>query len=400
MALNFSSIWDPNQIKKHVIQSIKTTPETSQQLLKKQHYTIADLPALIAPETQSYLHELAKKSHIKTMQRFGKIMQLYIPLYLSNSCINHCAYCGFAHNQKAKRKTLTDHEIKTEADLIYQKGFQHILLLTGEDSKSAGIPYIAKAITQLRPQFAAIGLEIYPLDQSGYETLIQAGADTLTIYQETYHESTYRIVHPKGPKRNFMNRLSSPEHAGNAGFYQINIGALLGLYDWRFEALALAHHLAYLQKKYWRTKWSVSFPRIQKAVKNFKPADTVSDCDLRQLIIAFRLIFPDIGITLSTRESAKLRNQLIPLGVTMLSAESHTAPGSYSGKKTTSQFKTADNRSLKEVQNKLKQLGYDPILKDWDKGFNHHGLETSPQANDSFEHHLTSDVPGSSIEKL
>jgi len=339
--------------------------ETVEQTLKKPTLTLADFPTLISPNALPYLEIMAQKAHTLTKQRFGNTMQLFIPMYLSNLCFNKCTYCGFSVEHKYPRVTLTPDEIMAEAKLLQQKGFQHVLLLTGEAQGVVDVNYISKAVAQVKPLFASVGIEIQPLNEAEYIIMINAGADSLTLYQETYHQGAYAQYHLAGKKKNFKHRLDAVEAGGKAGFYRINIGALLGLYDWQYEAIALAHHAQYMQKKYWKSKYSISLPRIQKMVGQFNASHLISNAQFVQLICAFRLIFPDIGITLSTRESAELRNHLIPLGITTMSAESKTEPGGYSGKEAEQQFQTSDHRSLEEIKSLLIQKGYEPVLKDW-----------------------------------
>ena len=332
----------------------------------KQTYSHQDFPTLISPEAVPYLEHLAQQSHQLTRQRFGNTMQLFIPMYLSNLCYNKCTYCGFSIEHKYPRVTLTKDEILKEGYILKEKGFQHLLLLTGEAPKEVGVKYIAEAIELLSPLFPSIGIEIQPLNYDDYRILRNAGADSLTLYQETYHPQSYAKYHLSGKKKNFQNRLNAVEAGAKAGFYRINLGALLGLYDWRFEAQALATHLHDLQTKYWQTKYSVSFPRIQDMIAPFQPAYPVTDTDIVQFICAFRLCFPDVGITLSTREPAHLRDNFIKLGVTTMSAESHTEPGGYSGKEAEKQFEISDTRSLSEIKALLLNNGYEPVMKDWE----------------------------------
>lgn len=343
-----------------------TVPEVSA-VLKNTKIKLHDFQKLISNSAQKYLEEMAQQAHNLTKQRFGATMQLYAPLYLSNYCQNQCVYCGYNASHHMPRKLLTNEEIAKEGKILKEKGFSHILLLTGESPQKAGLSYIQNAVAQLSKQFASIALEIYPMETHEYQSLIEAGADSLTIYQETYHKPTYEKVHLKGKKRDYTYRLNTPDRAGQAEFYRLNIGALLGLYDWRYEALSLANHVDYLSKRYWKTKLSISIPRIQAMGYGYIPPSPISDRELVQLICAFRLTFPDIGITLSTRESANLRDHLIPLGITAISAESQTSPGGYSGKKESEQFQVSDKRTLKQIQKLLQKKGYDPVMKDFIK---------------------------------
>jgi len=305
-----------------------------------------------------------------TLQYFGKTILLYAPLYISNECVNGCAYCGFNARSKIKRATLTIEEIMEEANYLRKQGFQHILVLTGEAREKVPVNYLKEVIKRLKEYFVSISIEVYPLTEDEYRCLVQAGADGLTIYQETYHLPTYRKVHLFGPKRDYWWRLGAPERAARAGMRRIGLGVLLGLYDWRYEAKKLAEHLRYLLKKYWQTQFQLSFPRINPAETNFKVEHPVSDEELIQMICAFRLSFPQIPFVLSTRERAELRDQIFPLGITAMSAGSKTCPGGYSlGIKGGKQFEIADTRSVKEVCQSLTARGYEPVFKDWERSF-------------------------------
>lgn len=334
-------------------------------LLAKQAWQLADLPALISPAASEFLEPMAVVSKQLTEQRFGRTVNLFVPLYLSNECYNRCTYCGFSMDLDYARKTLTDDELRQEAKVLLDKGFRHILLLTGEAPDKAGVEYLDRMVRILKPDFASIGLEVQPLKTESYERLIAAGVTSLTVFQETYHRDSYMIFHLSGKKSRFDFRLETADRAGEAGFSRINLGALLGLYDWRYEALALGQHVAYLKKKYWRSQIGISVPRIQKVAGGFTAPYPVSDAALVQYILAFRLVFPDLLISLSTRESARFRDQLVPLGITEMSAESSTEPGGYSGQETGEQFEISDDRSLQDVCGMLQQKGYDPLIKDW-----------------------------------
>ena len=362
----FSKVFDPNKIDTLQQESLKTSINDIDILLRQERFTLADFPKLLSPAASERIEQLAQRSRDLTIQRFGHTMQLFMPLYLSNVCFNTCTYCGFSIENKFKRITLGEDEIIKEAMLLKEKGIQHLLLLTGEAPGKVGVDYISAAVKQLSPHFASIGIEVQPFETDEYETLISSGADSLTLYQETYHPDAYKTYHTRGKKKNFSYRLDAPDKGGKAGFYRINLGALLGLYDWRFESIALATHLDYMQRHYWKTKYAVSFPRIKEMFKDFSPEHIVSDLDIVQFITAFRLVFPDVGITLSTREPASLRNNLIKLGITSMSAESKTAPGAYAGGDAEGQFEISDERSVDEIQMLLKENGFDPVYKDWD----------------------------------
>ena len=333
--------------------------------LRKSRFTPADFATLISPAAQFFLEPMAQRSHQLTIQRFGRVIQLFIPLYISNLCYNKCTYCGFSVDKKYPRRILNDDEIIAEAQVLQSRGFQHVIVLTGEAEDKVGTAYIAHAITLMRPYFSSISIEVQPMNETDYIKMREVGVDSLTLFQETYHPDAYATYHLAGKKKHFSNRLDAVDAGAKAGFYRIALGALLGLTDWRYDALALCQHLIYLQKKYWRTQYGISFPRIKDMGSEFDIEHPVSDRDIVQFITAFRLCFPDLGITLSTRESATLRDQLLPLGITQMSAESNTAPGGYSGMDTEPQFETSDHRSLGEIRETLAGLGYESVMKDW-----------------------------------
>jgi len=333
--------------------------------LRKSRFTPADFPILISPAAQGSLEPMAQLAHQLTVQRFGRVIQLFIPLYISNLCYNKCTYCGFSVDKKYPRRILNDSEIIAEAKVLQARGFQHVIVLTGEAEDKVGTDYIAHAITLMRPYFSSISIEVQPMNESDYLKMREVGVDSLTLFQETYHPDAYATYHLAGKKKHFSNRLDAVDAGSSAGFYRIALGALLGLTDWRYDALALSQHLVYLQKKYWRTQYGISFPRIKDMGSDFDIQHPVTDRDIVQFITAFRLCFPDLGITLSTRESATLRDQLVPLGITQMSAESNTSPGGYSGMDAEPQFETSDHRSLAEIRDALAELGYESVMKDW-----------------------------------
>jgi len=370
--MSFSSQLNQTHLLNQAVHSLQVTEQDVKHTLHKDRLSLNDLPVLISPAASNFLEEMAQRAHDITIQRFGHTMQLFIPMYLSNECNNTCTYCGFSQEYDYKRKTLTKEEIENEANVLRNKGFDHVLLLTGEAPKSVDVTYIANAISTIAPLFSSIGIEIQPLDHKGYLKLRDAGADSLTLYQETYHREAYKKYHLFGKKRLFNHRLDAVEEGAKTGFYRINIGVLLGLYDFRFEALALAEHLDYLQKRYWTTKYGISFPRIKDMVGDFSIDYPVNDKDFVQLICAFRLVFPDLAISLSTRETPEFRNNVIPLGITSVSAESDTSPGGYSDQNEEKQFEISDHRSLKEIKKQLLSIGYEPVMKDWDKAYERH----------------------------
>ncbi len=335
-------------------------------------YNFEKLSVLISPAAEKYLEQMAQMSGRLTVQRFGRTIKLYAPLYLSNYCINSCRYCGFNRNSDFKRTRLTIDQAIVEAELIAQNGFKDILLVSGEDRNFINIDYLVKLAKKLRPKFSSISIEIYRVAESEYAELLRAGIEGVTLYQETYNRPAYAYFHLSGPKADYDSRLKAADSMGRAGMRQIGLGVLLGLTDWRVETLALAEHGHYLMKRHWKSHISFSFPRLRPAhavgVAQFKHLPEPKN--LVQMITALRLCFADAGLVLSTREPAKLRDSLINLGITRLSAGSKTNPGGYSGNDDTGrQFEVDDARSPIEVAEMIKQKGMEAVWKDWDKAF-------------------------------
>ncbi|BBB92811.1 MAG TPA: 2-iminoacetate synthase ThiH [Methylomusa anaerophila] len=335
------------------------------QILDKKRLSVIDYLALLSPAAEHQLEAMAQRAHRETVQNFGKTILLYTPLYLANYCVNHCVYCGFQTANKIARKKLSLEEVTLEAKQIAATGLKHILLLTGESRIHSSVSYIKDCVEILKQYFTSISIEIYPLEKDEYAELIAAGVDGLTIYQEVYDQEIYLDLHKAGPKRDFRYRLDCPERACQAGIRTVNIGALLGLNNWRQEAFITGIHADYLRRKYLDVEVSMSPPRMRPHTGGFKPRVIVSDKNLVQYLLAFRLFLPRCGITLSTRESAYLRDKLLPLGVTKMSAGSSTAVGGHSPNKTTGQFEIADERSVEEMTDMLYAQGYQPVFKDW-----------------------------------
>ncbi|MDR1725263.1 MAG: 2-iminoacetate synthase ThiH [Bacteroidales bacterium] len=339
--------------------------------LNKENISLEDFKALLSPAAQPFLEIMAQKARIATQKRYGKIIQFYIPLYLSNECSNHCIYCGFNHNNPIERKTLNDDEIMDEISVIKSMGYDNVLLLTGEYPRVAGIDYIENAVKLCRPHFSTINLEVYPMKIEEYKRLIVAGANSVYVYQETYCEKNYKYFHPKGMKSNYQYRLETPERLSQAGIHRVGLGSLIGLNDWRTEMFFLASHLRFMTHYYWKTKYGVSFPRIRPAEGEFKPAFNMTDKDFAQTIWAFRILDNDVEIAMSTRETPELRNHFISLGITSISAGSKTDPGGYCKPDVElEQFHISDNRSVTEMEKMVRMQGYDVIFKDWDKILN------------------------------
>ncbi|KAF9660113.1 2-iminoacetate synthase ThiH [Tenacibaculum sp. Mcav3-52] len=336
--------------------------------LSKDKLDLEDFKALISPAAKPFLEQMAQRSRMLTKKRFGNTIQMYAPMYLSNECQNICTYCGFSFTNKIPRRTLTDDEILKEVAFLKKKGYDHILLVTGEANRTVGVDYIKNAIQLIRSQFSNITIEVQPLDQDEYELLIENGLYAVLVYQETYHKQEYKKHHPKGKKSNFEYRLETPDRLGKAGVHKIGLGALFGLEDWRADSFFTALHLKYLQKTYWKTKYSISFPRLRPHSGGLEPKVEMTDADLVQLICAFRLLDEDVELSMSTRESEVFRNNIVNLGATSISAESKTNPGGYSVEpQSLEQFEISDERSTEEIVQMLKGQGLEVVWKDWEQ---------------------------------
>ena len=332
---------------------------------------IEDFTALLSPIAASeFLEPMARLSHSLTQKRFGKAIRLFAPLYLSNECNNVCDYCGFSLGNKIVRKTLNQAELLREAGILKKMGFDHVLLVTGESTRKVGLDYINQSISTLRPYFSNLSIEVQPLHQEEYAVLKSSGLHAVLVYQETYNQESYARHHLKGKKSNFEWRLATPDRLGKAGVHKIGLGCLFGLTkDWRADAFFAGHHMDYLQRKYWRTQYSMSFPRLRPCAGEIPPEVNLEDRDLVQLICAFRIFNHELEISISTRESSELRDHLLPLGVTTMSAGSKTNPGGYGDDESLEQFEISDSRSVSEVSSQLQYSGYDVVWKDWDQSY-------------------------------
>lgn len=350
---------------------LDATPDQIDAALKSPRLSVDNFAHLLSPQiSDAQLELMAGRAHNITRQRFGRTILLYAPIYLSNECHNGCKYCGFSAENHLMRKTLAMDEIEREAKILRQQGFRHMLLLTGEAPESAGIDYLEEAVKIIKHYCGSVSIEVFPMDTDGYQRMADAGVDGLTVYQETYDRELYADLHPYGSKSDYDYRLAAPERAGAAGFRKVGIGALLGLGDSLSDAFYSGLHALYLARSFWRTQVTVSFPRMRPAEGGFQPLSIVDDRQLTQFICAMRLLLPDAGLVLSTRESAELRDNLLPLGITQMSAGSCTAPGGYGDKDDENQqFEISDDRSPAEMEALLKEKGYDPVWKDWDIAF-------------------------------
>ncbi len=371
--------------------------ERVRQVLQRAPANLADFAALLSPAAGESLEELGRRSQVLTRQRYGRVIRLFAPLYLSNECINNCKYCGFSRDNPILRVTLSVEEVMNEARALKEQGFRNVLVVAGEHPKFVSNGYLADCTRALHAEMPSVSLEVGPMETEEYRPIVEAGADGLVVYQETYDRGLYAEMHTAGPKRNFDWRLETPERAYAAGFRRLGIGALYGLADWRYEAISVAAHAQYLLRHCWKSQVTISLPRLRPCAGEFQPLTHLGDRELAQLICAFRLFLPDVGLVLSTREPARLRDGLMPLGITMISAGSHTEPGGYTGAgkdrihrtekgrivelasgasewsavperstNATGQFDIADERSPQEVAEVLRRLGYEPVWKDWD----------------------------------
>lgn len=315
------------------------------------------------------MNDLIQKAHQLTVQRFGRTIQLFAPLYLSNECIDTCIYCGFSRPNQIERKTLTVEEVLQEADYLMIQGFQHLLLVSGEHPKKVSVDYLCEIAQTLRPKIASLNIEVAPFLEDDYRRLIQAGVDGVLIYQETYDRDVYQKVHLGGPKKDYDQRLGFVEEACRAGVRTVGLGVLLGLCDWHTEIPWLIAHARQLMKKYWRTEFRISLPRLRPCASGYQAPHPVSDEELAEIICRLRLALPEVGLVLSTRERPELRDTLLKSGVTHMSAGSRTEPGGYlhpngNGK----QFELEDFRTPAEVALAIQKAGYEPIWKDWEGG--------------------------------
>lgn len=340
---------------------------------------LARIAALFSPvAAEEFLEPMAQAAHRITVQRFGRVLQMYAPLYVSNECIDSCTYCGFSREHAVRRITLKVEEAAREAGILRRQGFRHILLVSGEHPRIVSTGYLASVVRRLRDDFASIAIEVAPQHEDGYRELVEAGVDALTVYQETYDREVYASVHLAGRKKNFNWRLATPERAAAVGMKRINIGALFGLGEWRHDALATFLHARWMQRVLWRTQVSVSMPRLQGAIGAIDAPNPMGDTALVQFVCAMRICLPDVGLVLSTREPAPLRDGLVRLGITQLSAGSQTEPGGYENPdESAQQFEVADERSPAEVSRLLNQMGYEVVWKDWEPSLHGSALVSS-----------------------
>lgn len=389
--MSFTDVFSRLQIKEAADRSLECNAGDVQTALGKEQPGLADLPALLSPAADAFLEVMCAKSVEVTRRRFGRVIRLFAPLYLSNECVNNCQYCGFSRDNPILRVTLSVDEVLRETRALKSQGFRNILLVSGEHPRFVTDGYLQECVRAVASEVPGVSIEVGPMEEQDYVPLVAAGAEGLVVYQETYDREVYASMHTAGPKRDFDWRLATPERGYRAGFRRLGIGALFGLTDWRAEAIAVAAHAEELLRNAWKAQLTISLPRLRPCAGEFQPPHALPDRCLVQLVSAFRLIFPDVGLVLSTREPAWLRDGLIPLGITSISAGSHTEPGGYTGAgreklhrtergriveavrtetatdwQATGQFDIADARSPGEMAEYLRRVGLDPVWKDWE----------------------------------
>ena len=339
--------------------------------LAKEHLDVDDFMALISPAAQPYIEEMAQLSHAYTLERFGKTISMYIPLYVSNACTNKCVYCGFNHDNPFTRITLSLNQVKKECEAIRRLGpFENLLVVSGEFPRLNGVDYLEKVLQVARPYFSNLTIEVMPMKTRDYQRLTGSGLNGVACFQETYHEEAYKTYHPHGMKSIFEWRVNGFDRMGQAGVHKIGMGVLIGLEDWRTDVTMMARHLRYLRKHYWKTRYSINFPRMCPAEGGYQPKVVMTDRELAQLTFAFRIFDHDVDISYSTRESPSFRANMMKLGVTSMSAGSKTDPGGYcSEPDSLEQFEVTDSRTPAQVAEEIRSLGYETVWKDWDRCF-------------------------------
>lgn len=333
--------------------------------------TPEEFAILISPTADPFLEEMAQLSRHFTLERFGKTISMYIPMYVSNACTNKCVYCGFNHDNPFTRTTLTPDQVENECKAIKKLGpFENLLVVSGEYPSLCGVEYLEKVLHRCRPYFHNLTIEVQPMKAADYYRLTESGLNGVVCFQETYHREAYKKYHPRGMKSHFDWRLNGFDRMGEAGVHKIGMGVLLGLEDWRADTIMMARHLRYLQKRYWRSRFSVNFPRMRPSESGYQPKVIINDRELARLTFAFRIFDHDIDISFSTREAPYYRDHIMRLGVTSMSAGSQTEPGGYAtSPEALEQFEVSDDRSPMYVAEAIRTNGYEPVWKDWDAIF-------------------------------
>lgn len=376
----FSDVFSTIPFERLLQQCRETRPSEVESILDRgRAHNLTEFAQLLSPAATDYIEPMAALSQKISQRQFGKTIRLFAPLYLSNECVNICKYCGFSRNNPIPRITIPIEQVLDETRKLARQGFRSLLLVAGEHPKYVSNGYVEELVRRCLPIMPSLSLELGPLETEPYRPLVKAGCENLVVYQETYHQPTYKELHVAGPKKHFHWRMDTPERAYAAGFRRLGIGALLGLYDWHYEALAVAAHARHLQQYCWKAQVAISMPRMRPAAGGFQPDEKwlMNDRELVQYISALRLLLPHAGIVLSTREHPSLRNGLVPLGITHMSAGASTEPGGYSHFDESNwssdrdqpgeQFHIADERSPAVVAAMIRQQGYEPVWKDFDQ---------------------------------
>ena len=335
--------------------------------LEKDYLGPEDFGALLSPAAVPFMEEMAQRARLETRKHFGNAINLFTPLYIANYCENHCVYCGFSCNNRIKRGKLTPDEIEEELKTIAATGLQDILLLTGESRKGSSLEYIGEAVKLAAKYFKLVGIEIYPLNTDEYRYLHDCGADYVCVYQETYNPDKYEKLHVRGPKRVYPYRFNAHERALRGGMRAVAFGALLGLDDFRKDAFATGLHAYLVQQKYPQAEIILAPPRLRpfKNHEQISPKD-VHERQLLQVMLAYRLFLPFAGISLSTRESARFRDNVIGITATKISAGVKVGVGGHNKEeKGDEQFEISDPRSVEEVKTAIKNRGLQPVFVDY-----------------------------------
>jgi 2-iminoacetate synthase len=362
----FSQTFDPAAIRDLLTRTSRANREQVLMAADASAPTLESAASLLAPAASDALEPLALIANRSTVARFGKTIGIYAPLYLSNECVCTCTYCGFSMGLPIRRRTLRVDEVAREARTLAQRGIRNILLVSAEHPKRVGVEYVEQCVRETKGIVPYVGLEIAAADELDYQRYVAAGCDGVVLYQETYDRDVYAAHHLGGPKKHYDWRLDAPERASRSGALHLGLGALLGLADWRFEALSLVAHARWLERHCWRSQINVSVPRINRAEGDYVPRRPVGDRDFVHVLLFLRLALPTAGISLSTRETPALRDRLVPLGVSMMSAGSSTEPGGYGQPgEAGEQFQLEDTRSPAAIAARLGELGYEAVFKDW-----------------------------------
>lgn len=326
-----------------------------------------DFGALLSPAAEKYIEEIARKAQSETKKHFGNSIYMFTPLYIANYCENHCVYCGFNCTNNIKRAKLDYDKIEREMQAINETGLREVLILTGESRKYSDVEYIGEACKIAKKYFDVIGLEVYPMNSDEYRYLHECGADYVTVFQETYNSEKYEKLHLRGNKRIFPYRINAQERAVLGGMRGVGFAALLGLDDFRRDAFATGIHASLIQKKYPHTEIAISCPRLRPIINNDKinPKD-VHERQLLQIISAYRIFLPYSNITISTRENAKFRDNIIDIAATKISAGVNVGIGGHCGdEEGDEQFEISDGRTVDEIYSAIKAKGLQPVMKDY-----------------------------------